>query len=128
MNQRNSLLAGAIAGALGVLLGAFGAHALKDMLTASGRLDTFELAVRYEFYHAFALLAAGLLQQTVTSKYLRIASSFFLWGMILFSGSLYLLCFTKETAFAMVTPFGGVLLILGWIFLVFGVWVSGRRA
>lgn len=126
MNQRASLLTGALFGLLGVALGAFGAHALKDMLTASGRLDTYELAVRYQFYHTFALLAVGLLQQTMISKYLKLASIFFLSGTMLFSGSLYLLCFTGSTGFAMVTPFGGVLLIFGWVLLAVGVF-TGKK-
>jgi uncharacterized membrane protein YgdD (TMEM256/DUF423 family) len=121
MNQKNTLLAGAVLGGLGVGLGAFGAHALKEMLASSGRQDTFELAVRYEFYHALALLFTGVLQQFLHSKYFQTASLFFLAGTILFSGSLYLLCFTGNTAFAMATPFGGVLLILGWLFLALGI-------
>jgi len=124
MNQRASLLTGALFGLLGVALGAFGAHALKDMLTASGRLDTYELAVRYQFYHTFALLVVGLLQQHTVSKYLNIASLLFLGGTILFSGSLYLLCFSGTTAFAMVTPVGGALLIFGWVFLAVGIFTK----
>src|SRR5688572_29480679 len=120
MNQQRTLLAGAILGGIGVALGAFGAHALKAMLTQTGRLETFELAVRYEFYHAFALLVTGMLQQFIASKFLKTAAVFFLAGSILFSGSLYLLCFTNNTLFAMLTPFGGVLLILGWLFLAMG--------
>jgi uncharacterized membrane protein YgdD (TMEM256/DUF423 family) len=126
MNQRASLLIGALVGLLGVALGAFGAHALKDMLLASGRSDTYELAVRYQFYHAFALLAVGILQHYMISKYLKIASIFFLTGTLLFSGSLYMLCFSGSTAFAMVTPFGGVLLIFGWVFLALGVF-NGKK-
>lgn len=121
MNQQKTLFAGAILGGLGVALGAFGAHALKAMLITSGRSETFELAVRYEFYHAFAILFVGVLQQFLNSKYLKTSASFFLAGTILFSGSLYLICFTNNTMFAMATPFGGVLLILGWIFLVLGI-------
>lgn len=126
MNQRNTLLTGSLFGLLGVALGAFGAHALKDTLTASGRLDTYELAVRYQFYHALALLGAGLLQQTLNSKYLRTSSVFFLSGILLFSGSLYVLCLTGSTTFAMVTPFGGVLLIFGWVFLAVGIF-TGKK-
>lgn len=122
MNQQKTLLAGAILGGVGVALGAFGAHALKAMLTQTGRLETFELAVRYEFYHAFALLVTGMLQQFITSKFLKTAAVFFLAGSILFSGSLYLLCFTNNTLFAMLTPFGGILLILGWLFLAMGIY------
>lgn len=124
MNQQRTLLAGAILAGLGVALGAFGAHALKEMLTQSGRLETFELAVRYEFYHAFALLVTGVIQQFIDSKFLRTASSFFLGGSILFSGSLYLLSFTNNTAFAMATPLGGVLLIVGWLFLAAGIYTK----
>jgi uncharacterized membrane protein YgdD (TMEM256/DUF423 family) len=120
MNQRSSLLAGAILGTLGVALGAFGAHAFKPMLIETGRLETYELAVRYEFYHAFALLSAGILQQFIQTKYTRLASLFFLLGTILFSGSLYLLCFTNNALFAIATPFGGVLLISGWVLLAIG--------
>lgn len=126
MNQRASLLTGALLGLLGVALGAFGAHALKDILTTMGRLDTYELAVRYQFYHTFALLAVGLLQHNTVSKYLKMASIFFLSGTVLFSGSLYLLCFTGTTAFAMVTPFGGVMLIFGWVFLAVGIFNSKK--
>ena len=126
MNQRASLFIGALVGLLGVALGAFGAHALKDMLLASGRSDTYELAVRYQFYHAFALLAVGILQHYMISKYLKTASIFFLTGTLLFSGSLYMLCFSGSTAFAMVTPFGGVLLIFGWVFLALGVF-NGKK-
>ena len=122
MNQKNTLLAGAILGGVGVALGAFGAHALKAMLTETGRLDTFELAVRYEFYHAFALLVTGLVQQFIDSKFLKTAAGFFLGGTILFSGSLYLLCLTNNTSFAMATPLGGVLLIVGWLFLAIGIY------
>lgn len=121
MNQRSSLLAGAILGGLGVALGAFGAHAFKPMLVETGRMETYELAVRYEFYHALALLATGILQQFIQTKYIRLASLFFLLGTLLFSGSLYLLCFTNITLFAMATPFGGVLLISGWILLTIGI-------
>ena len=121
MNQKHTLLAGAILGGLGVALGAFGAHALKEMLANSGRTETFELAVRYEFYHAFALLFAGLLQQTLPSKYIKTSSIFFLTGTVLFSGSLYLYCFTNNSVFAMATPFGGVLLLFGWLFLILGI-------
>ncbi len=121
MNYKKSLLAGAILGGLSVALGAFGAHALKAILTNTGRLETFELAVRYEFYHAFALLVTGILQQLIDSKYLKVSSILFLSGTILFSGSLFLLCFTNNTLFAIATPFGGALLIVGWVFLILGI-------
>lgn len=126
MNQRASLLTGSLFGLLGVALGAFGAHALKVQLTAAGRLDTYELAVRYQFYHAFALLAVGLLQHYITSGYLKMASVFFVGGTFLFSGSLYILCLSGWTGIAMVTPFGGVLLIFGWLFLAVAIFNSKK--
>jgi uncharacterized membrane protein YgdD (TMEM256/DUF423 family) len=121
MNSRNTLLAGAVLGLLGVAFGAFGAHALKALLTASGRIETFELAVRYQFYHAFALLAAGIIQHLSPVQLLRYSTLVFLSGTILFSGSLYVVCFSGITAFAMVTPVGGVLLMAGWTLLIVGV-------
>ncbi|MBL7841740.1 MAG: DUF423 domain-containing protein [Cyclobacteriaceae bacterium] len=126
MNQRVSLLTASLFGLLGVALGAFGAHALKAQLTATGRLDTFELAVRYQFYHAFALLTVGLLQHHITSGYLKMASVFFFAGTLLFSGSLYILCLSGWTGIAMVTPFGGVLLIFGWLFLAVAIFNSKK--
>lgn len=121
MNAKQTLIAGAVFGGLGVAFGAFGAHALKPFLLDSGRLETYELAVRYEFYHALALLAAGLLQQSLNNKLMRLSSLFFLAGILLFSGSLYLLCFTQIKFFGAITPIGGVLLILGWTLFAAGV-------
>lgn len=121
MNIRNTLLAGSALGLLGVALGAFGAHALKHILTASGRLETFELAIRYQFYHAFALLITGLLQQIFSHGLLRYASISFLAGTVLFSGSLYLLSLTQVSSFGIITPFGGLLLLAGWIMLMIGI-------
>ena len=121
MKQRVTLLAGALLGLLGVAFGAFGAHALKPMLEASGRTETYELAVRYQFYHSMALLIVGALQQFIHTQVLKFSSLFFLAGVLLFSGSLYTLSFTGYTALGMVTPIGGVLLIAGWVFLIYGI-------
>jgi uncharacterized membrane protein YgdD (TMEM256/DUF423 family) len=118
MKQNNTLVAGAIAGLLGVALGAFGSHALKPMLIASGRLETFELAVRYQFYHALALLLVGLFQHHYSSAKLNYSALFFFIGIITFSGSLYALCFTQISGFALITPLGGICLLLGWFMLV----------
>ena len=126
MNQQRTLLTGAIFGAIGVALGAFGAHALKAMLAESGRLDTYELAVRYEFYHALALLLVGIIQQTLNNRYIKLSSALFALGILMFSGSLYLLCFTQIKTFAMVTPLGGILLIGGWLLLALGIYKAGN--
>jgi uncharacterized membrane protein YgdD (TMEM256/DUF423 family) len=115
MNSRITLMLGAGFGLIGVAIGAFGAHALKPILIESGRLDTFELAVRYQFYHAFALLATGILMNQLPVKFLEFASLFFTGGILFFSGSLYLLCFTGLGALGAVTPIGGLLFVAGWI-------------
>jgi uncharacterized membrane protein YgdD (TMEM256/DUF423 family) len=120
MNANKTLLAGAIFGMIGVALGAFGAHALKSMLTEYGRLDTYELAVRYEVYHALVLLLVGIIQQTSDSRYIRLSALLFVLGIIGFSGSLYMFCFTQSKVFAFVTPVGGVLLLSAWLFLAYG--------
>lgn len=120
MNQKLTLVIGAFLGALAVGLGAFGAHALKNLLTENGRLETFELAVRYHFYHVLALLLTGFLMDKFQGNQLNYASLFFLLGIILFSGSLYLYALTNKTSFAMITPLGGVCFIIGWVLLLIG--------
>ncbi|GAB3955889.1 DUF423 domain-containing protein [Spirosoma harenae] len=111
--------AGATLGLLGVALGAFGAHALRTVLEATGRTATFETAVKYQFYHALALVMVGLLIHTVgtnptTAKLLNWAGYSFLGGVIVFSGSLYVLCFTGITWLGAITPIGGLAMIAGW--------------
>lgn len=119
MNQRSILLWGAVLGGSGVALGAFGAHALKPILLANNRLDAYEIAVRYQVYHALALLIAGLLMtQFPNSPHVRRAASCWVGGIFLFSGSLYTLSLTSATAFAFLTPVGGFLFIAGWGFLL----------
>jgi uncharacterized membrane protein YgdD (TMEM256/DUF423 family) len=115
MNARMTLVTGAVLGCLAVVLGATGAHALKPTLMALGKVDTFELANRYHFYHAVALLICGLLMKTTSSvSSLRYAAWCFLMGVVLFSGSLYLLCFYKAGWLGPVTPLGGLGMIAGW--------------
>ncbi|WP_353718583.1 DUF423 domain-containing protein [Dyadobacter sp. 676] len=113
--------AGGILGALAVSLGAFGAHALKGMLEASGRTETFETAVKYQFYHALALVLVGILMQRAGEdavKLLGWAGNAFAIGVIIFSGSLYAICFTGITKFGATAPIGGLALIAGWVLLV----------
>ena len=121
MEKQTLLLTGAIIGGLAVAIGAFGAHALKPFLIEAGREDTFELAVRYQFYHAFALLAAGFALNE-NKRSLRYSGLFFLLGIIFFSGSLYVLCLTGLTVLGAVTPIGGTFLIIGWVLLGIGVY------
>lgn len=115
--------AGAILGAIGVGFGAFGAHALNKMLTETNRLDTYETAVKYQFYHALALILVGLLLQNtppLSAKYYSWAGYAFLIGVIIFSGSLYIICFSGIRAFGAVAPIGGAAFIIGWLLLFWG--------
>ncbi len=119
--QKLFIIAGAALGALAVTIGAFGAHALKTMLEASERTETFETAVKYQFYHALALVLLGVLMFHVKNSWMNYAGYSWLGGVIIFSGSLFLICFTGITKFGMVAPVGGLLLIAGWVLLAIGV-------
>jgi uncharacterized membrane protein YgdD (TMEM256/DUF423 family) len=116
----------ALLGALSVILGAFGAHGLKQVLDENG-LKIFETAVRYQFYHVFALALTGVLYKEFGSKYLYYAGWMFIIGIIFFSGSLYILTFKTAVHIAglnwvgPITPIGGLFLIIGWICLAFAV-------
>jgi uncharacterized membrane protein YgdD (TMEM256/DUF423 family) len=121
MNQRSILITGTILAGLAVILGAFGAHAFKDALEASDRTGTYELAVRYQFYHALALLLAGILMNQFDASKIRYTGLCFLLGVIFFSGSLFLLCATGVKVLGAVTPIGGIFFIAGWIILLLAV-------
>ncbi|WP_421764800.1 DUF423 domain-containing protein [Ekhidna sp.] len=112
------LIISSISGLLAVALGAFGAHALKDKLQASGTLDTFQTAVQYQFYHTLALLAIAFLMTKYESLWLNYAGYSMTFGILIFSGSLYILCFTGMKWLGAITPIGGLLFILGWVFLL----------
>jgi uncharacterized membrane protein YgdD (TMEM256/DUF423 family) len=111
------LTAGALFAAVAVICGAFGAHFLKTKLSAEG-LQTFETAVRYQFYHAFALLVTGILYKEFSNKLLKWSGNLFITGIILFSGSLYILSGVQSLKWiGAITPFGGFCFITGWILL-----------
>lgn len=117
------LAVGAIFGLLGVGAGAFGAHALADMLQASGREATFETAVRYQMYHALALVAVSIFQgQAPQSGLLSWSGWLFVVGTLIFSGSLYLLILTGQRWLGAVTPIGGVAFLAGWLLLFLFAW------
>jgi uncharacterized membrane protein YgdD (TMEM256/DUF423 family) len=118
MNSRITLALAAALGMLAVGLGAFGAHSLEEMLIATKRVDVYKTAVAYHFYHVFALLTTGILMMSNTDKKLRYASWCFFIGVILFSGSLYLICMLDIRSIGILTPIGGVFFIVGWLMLL----------
>lgn len=117
--SRKFITAGAFLAALAVMAGAFGAHALENMLTAE-RLMTFETAVRYQMYHAFALILIGWISRRRKGAILKWAGYLFLGGILLFCGSLYALVLTEVLWLGMVTPLGGVAFIVGWLLFARG--------
>lgn len=125
--QKFILLAGSVLGALSVMVGAFGAHALKNMLETQGRLDTFETAVKYQFYHTLGMLLIGLLMYQIQDKLLGYAGISMLAGVIIFSGSLYVLCLSGIRWMGAITPFGGLFMIVGWVLLFIAIYKSGLR-
>ncbi|OEK03654.1 hypothetical protein BFP97_19970 [Roseivirga sp. 4D4] len=121
MTAKTILILGGILGALSVAIGAFGAHGLEATLTANGRLETFETAVKYQFYHTLALILLGILMLNVQSNYFSYAGVSFLIGIVIFSGSLYTLSLTNMTWLGAITPIGGLAFIMGWVFMILGV-------
>ena len=123
MNKR-ILVAGTILGILGIVLGAFGAHGLEKLVDADA-VNTFETGVRYQIYHAFFLLILGG-TNFVNLKTKKIVFYLVIVGVLFFSGSIYGLATNELSSFdfktfAMVTPFGGLLLILAWIMMLIGI-------
>lgn len=120
--QKVFLLISSVLGALSVGIGAFGAHGLKNILEANGRQETFETAVKYQFYHTLALFLLGILMQQTTNKSLEWSGWCFLAGIVVFSGSLFVLSLTGVTKWGAVTPFGGLFFIAGWLLLFVGIY------
>ena len=112
MTQRTTLVLSFALGTFAVGFGAFGAHALKATLEASGRVETFELGVRYLFYHSLALMIIGMLMEKFPK--LKMAALFLTVGVVLFSGSLISLALTDCSGWGAVAPFGGVAMLAGW--------------
>jgi uncharacterized membrane protein YgdD (TMEM256/DUF423 family) len=113
---RTFILAAAVSGLVGVALGAFGAHGLRNRLTPD-MLAVFETGVRYQMYHALALLGVGLLMDRLNGWPLTAAGWLFIGGIALFSGSLYLLALTGVTSLGAITPLGGLAFLAGWVCL-----------
>jgi uncharacterized membrane protein YgdD (TMEM256/DUF423 family) len=113
------LIAGALAGALGVGLGAFGAHGLAERLGPHGQA-LWDTAVQYQLVHALALLLTAA--SPIGARAARIAGGSFAAGILLFSGSLYLLALGGPRGLGMLAPVGGLALIGGWLALALGAW------
>lgn len=124
--HKRFLTCGALLAGLAVALGAFGAHGLKKLVPPE-TVATFETGVKYQMYHALALLLVGLIAERLASVWLKRAAWCFLIGILLFSGSLYLLTALKATdsvglgGLGIITPIGGLFFIAGWISLAVGV-------
>ena len=119
--ERLFFLVGSISALIAVGLGAFAAHGLKGRLTPE-MLNAFEVGVRYQMYHALALLAVAWALSRWPRAEITVAGWLFVAGTIVFSGSLYLLSLTGVRWIGAITPIGGVAFLLGWLSLVWGVW------
>ena len=123
--NKQGIVFGASFAAIAVILGAFGAHALKAVM-APDKLLVFETGVRYHFYHSFALMLTGILYPSFPNKQLNLAISCFITGIVLFSGSLYAISLLSINGgsigpVGILTPIGGVFFILGWAMIVVSV-------
>jgi uncharacterized membrane protein YgdD (TMEM256/DUF423 family) len=118
---------GALSALLAVTLGAFGAHGLRHRLDA-GPLSVFEVGVRYQMFHALALLAVAWARTRWPSATADVAGWSFVAGTVIFSGSLYALSVTGERWLGAVTPFGGVAFLIGWAALAWTAWRGSRPA
>lgn len=114
--QQTFLFIGAFLGFIGVAFGAFGAHFLKQRLSADS-LAIFEVGVRYHMYHVLALIFTALLLHYNQNSWTTWAGYSFISGILIFSGSLYLLVLTDVKKWGMITPIGGVFFLLGWLFI-----------
>ncbi|UAY53682.1 DUF423 domain-containing protein [Ferruginibacter albus] len=126
--NKNILLTAALLGAVAVMLGAFAAHGLKQMIRAE-QIEIFQKGVTYQFYHVFALLAVGILYKEVGNNLLKWSARLFTAGIVFFSGSLYYLAFFEADAppspkwqwLYLITPLGGLCFIVGWLLLALAV-------
>ncbi|MGZ3958962.1 MAG: DUF423 domain-containing protein [Flavisolibacter sp.] len=124
--QKLFLITGTVLAGLAVALGAFGAHGLKKIV-APETVAVYQTGVQYQMYHALALIFIGILTEKFGGSFIHYSGLFFLGGVVLFSGSLYLIVSlqamnkTVPTLIGIATPVGGLLFILGWAFLLTGI-------
>ena len=112
------LVAGTFFAGLSIILGAFGAHALKDQLSEYS-ISIYEKAVLYQMFHALGILLLALIGQTVQNIDVSLSIWFFVLGIVFFSGSLYVLAVTNMKWLGMITPIGGTFFIAGWTILLY---------
>jgi uncharacterized membrane protein YgdD (TMEM256/DUF423 family) len=121
MNFLQVLRTGIATAGLSVAIGAFGAHALRSTLEANDRTETFELAVRYQFYHAFAIILCGILMLHFSARFLKGAVVCFILGIVIFCGSLYGLSLSGVRMLGAITPLGGLAFLAGWVLMLLSV-------
>ena len=112
--KKTILLTATSLGLISIIIGAFGSHGLQDYLISIEKVDAFEVSVRYQFYHVFFLLTLGLSYDLFNQVFIKYAFFVCLLGILLFCGSLYVLCLTNNSFFGIITPFGGMSLIIAW--------------
>lgn len=115
------LIAGSLFAALAILFGAFGSHALKEKLSFE-ELEIYDIATRYLMFHALGIFGMGILGYQVPSQILIIPFSLMAFGILIFSGSLYLISLIGYKKLGMVTPIGGLALIISWIMLAYNIY------
>jgi len=123
--HKPAITSGALFAGLAVVFGAFGAHALKAKLPID-QLAIFQTGVQYQYYHSFALLITGILFSAYPVKQLKLATIFFIVGILLFSGSLYAMALLSMNSVGIgpvgiITPIGGLFFTLGWLSILFGI-------
>jgi uncharacterized membrane protein YgdD (TMEM256/DUF423 family) len=119
--SKTILMTGAGLMALAVIVGAFGAHALKSKLSVD-MLQVYKTGVEYHFYHALGLILIGIISLHISSGLINWSAIFMTLGIVLFSGSLYVLAITGVKWLGAITPLGGVSFIVGWVLLLIAVW------
>jgi uncharacterized membrane protein YgdD (TMEM256/DUF423 family) len=117
------LIIAGVLGFLSVAIGAYGAHGLKSHLVSAGLYESFDTGVRYHMYHTLALLGVAWLASRGRSKVVTAAGICFVAGVLIFSGSIYVLCLTGQRGLGAITPVGGLLFLAGWILIA----VAGAR-
>jgi uncharacterized membrane protein YgdD (TMEM256/DUF423 family) len=125
--ERRFISLGALLAGIGVAMGAFGTHGLREKVSER-MLETWQTAVQYHVIHAVALVLVGVLAERFAAKALAAVGWLFVTGVILFAGTLYAYVLTGQKFLAMITPLGGVCFIVGWLFLSYKFLREGRRA